>query len=47
VIGWPFAIFSTICLLTFISSRKTPGENPVNRLAEFVSDRLRAVAPRA
>lgn len=46
-VGWPFAIFSSVCFLTFISSRKTPGENPVNRLAEFVSDKFRMVGLRA
>lgn len=45
-IGWPFALFAAACILTFASSRKTPGENPINWLAEHLADLFRAIAPR-
>lgn len=44
--GWPFAIFAAACILTFVSSRKTPGDNPVNWMAGAVSDGLDMVFAR-
>jgi len=44
--GWPFALFAAACILTFMTSRKTPGENPVNRTAELLSDAFRFIAAR-
>lgn len=44
--GVPFGLFATICLLTFASSRKTPGENPVNWMAERVSDAIGRLSAR-
>lgn len=37
-IGVPFAGFAAIAIATFVSSQQSPGENPVNRLTEWVSD---------
>lgn len=45
-VGGPLALFASACFLTFASSRKTPGENPVNRVADVVSDALRRVSAR-
>lgn len=41
--GLPFAIFAAACVSTFALSRKRPGENPVNWLAERISDGLAAL----
>jgi lipopolysaccharide export system permease protein len=43
-LGVPFAVFMAIAMLTFVSSQRSPGENPVNRLTEWVSDRLQILA---
>jgi lipopolysaccharide export system permease protein len=39
-IGVPFAAFMAISVVNFVSSQRSPGESPVNRLTEWVSDRL-------
>ena len=38
--GLPFALFVTACAVTFMVSRRRPGENPVNWLAERTTDTL-------
>lgn len=45
-IGLPFGLFAGACILTFVTSSRTPGENPVNRLTEWVSDGLRRLSTR-
>lgn len=37
----PFGVFAAICLTTFFTSRKRPGETPVGILAERVGDMIR------
>ena len=44
--GWPFGVFAAACLLTFASSRKTPGEGPVDKVADLVSDGFRFLSGR-
>jgi lipopolysaccharide export system permease protein len=36
-VGMPFIIFVLICLLVFGSSRKRPGDNPINRMSESIA----------
>jgi len=37
----PFAVFAAICLVTFYTSRKRPGETPIGVLAERFGDLIR------
>jgi lipopolysaccharide export system permease protein len=37
-IGGPMAIFAAACIATWVASRRRPGENPVNWIAEHISD---------
>ncbi|MET3666193.1 LptF/LptG family permease [Caulobacter sp. 1776] len=43
-IGGPAALFATACVLTWITSHKRPGQNPVSWLSERVADLFAAVA---
>jgi lipopolysaccharide export system permease protein len=43
-IGVPFGVFAAICIGTFITSRKRPGETPVGLFAERVGDLIRNLA---
>lgn len=36
-VGIPFAIFATICIVVFLTSRKRPGETPIGRMIEHLS----------
>jgi len=45
-VGWPLALFASACVFIFVSSRKTPGENPVNRAADLIADAFRYLAAR-
>jgi lipopolysaccharide export system permease protein len=45
-VGWPLAIFATAAVFTFASSRNTPGENPINWLAEHLSEVFRFISAR-
>lgn len=45
-VGMPFMAFTLICLLVFGSSRKRPGDNPVNRLSESISYGFATLAAR-
>lgn len=45
-LGAPFAVFAAVAVITFISSQRSPGENPVNRLTEWVSDQLQTLTGR-
>lgn len=36
-VGMPFGMFVMICLLVFGSSRKRPGDNPINRASESIA----------
>lgn len=40
-IGIPYGVFAAICLVTFFTSRKRPGETPIGVLAERVGDTIR------
>ena len=52
-VGIPFAVFAAVCIGTFITSRKRPGETPIGLFAERIGDvvsslvRLRRPAPDA
>ncbi len=39
-VGGPFVAFTAICALTFVTSRKRPGETPVGLLVEHIADFL-------
>ena len=39
----PFAVFAAICLVTFYTSRKRPGETPIGVLAERFGDLIRRI----
>ncbi len=39
-VGAPFLAFAAICIATFVTSRKRPGETPVGLLVEYVADAL-------
>lgn len=41
--GLPFGLFAAVCIGTFVSSRKFPGDNPINWVAGHVDDLFRAV----
>ena len=43
-IGVPFALFAAISIATFVSSQRSPGEHPVNRLTAWVSDGFEAMS---
>ena len=42
-VGLPFAVFAMICIGTFLTSRKRPGETPVGLFAERVGDVIRSL----
>jgi lipopolysaccharide export system permease protein len=42
-IGIPFAVFAAICIGTFVTSRKRPGETPIGLFAERVGDLFRSL----
>ena len=42
----PFGVFAAICLTTFFTSRKRPGETPIGVLAERVGDMIRSLRTR-
>ena len=47
-VGGPFVVFSAICVLVFVTSRKRPGETPIGRAMEHISalvNRLRPASP--
>jgi hypothetical protein len=35
-------VFAAICIVTFVTSRKRPGETPIGLLAERVGDMVRS-----
>lgn len=39
----PYGVFAAICLVTFFTSRKRPGETPIGLLAERVGDTIRGL----
>jgi lipopolysaccharide export system permease protein len=39
-VGLPFLGFAAICIATFVTSRKRPGETPVGLVVEYVADAL-------
>ena len=39
-VGWPTGLFAAACIAAFLASRKRPGENPVNWVAERISDAI-------
>lgn len=41
--GWPIAGFAGVCILIFVTSRKTPGDNPINRFTQLVSEASRSI----
>ena len=45
-VGTPFAVFALICIVTFVSSRKRPGETPVSILSERIGEALSRLNPR-
>jgi lipopolysaccharide export system permease protein len=45
-VGAPFLIFTAICVATFVSSRKRPGETPVSLLSERIGDALSRLGPK-
>jgi len=45
-IGLPLAIFVTASIVTFLTSRKSPGENPVNWIVGQMSDGFRLMSAR-
>jgi lipopolysaccharide export system permease protein len=45
-IGWPTGVFVALCVGTWLLSRDRPGENPVNWIAERISDVIAALLPR-
>jgi lipopolysaccharide export system permease protein len=45
-VGAPFFGFALICIFTFVSSRKRPGETPVSLLSDRVSEGLARLNPR-
>lgn len=42
----PFGVFAAICLTTFFTSRKRPGETPIGVLAERVGEMIRSLRTR-
>ena len=42
-VGVPFAVFAAICIFTFLTSRKRPGETPIGLFAERVGDFIRGL----
>lgn len=46
-VGLPFAWFAGLCVVTFLTSRKRPGETPVALLSERISDLIRRLRPRS
>ena len=45
-VGAPAAVFATICLVVFFTSRKRPGETPVGRLMEHLAVLAQRLRPR-
>ncbi|MDB5448486.1 MAG: hypothetical protein JWQ97_3803 [Phenylobacterium sp.] len=45
-VGLPFAIFAAICIATFVSSRKRPGETPVSLMSERIAEALAKLTPK-
>lgn len=45
-VGTPFLAFTTLCLATFLSSRKRPGETPVSLLSEAIAEAIHELRPR-
>jgi lipopolysaccharide export system permease protein len=45
-VGVPFLIFAAICVATFVSSRKRPGETPVTILSERINDFIKRCLPK-
>jgi lipopolysaccharide export system permease protein len=45
-VGLPFAIIATICVATFVSSRKRPGQTPVSVLSEWIADAITRMTPK-
>jgi lipopolysaccharide export system permease protein len=45
-VGLPFGVFAAICVATFVSSRKRPGETPVSLLSEHIADVLSKLTPK-
>lgn len=43
-IGAPAGLFATVCVATWIASRKRPGQNPVSWLSERVAELFAAIA---
>jgi lipopolysaccharide export system permease protein len=46
-IGLPVALFVGACAATWVSSRRTPGENPVSWIAEHIAEVFAAIAKAA
>jgi lipopolysaccharide export system permease protein len=44
--GLPFTLFATACIWVYLSSRKFPGENPVNWVIGMIDDGFVAIAAR-
>jgi lipopolysaccharide export system permease protein len=45
-VGIPFGVFAALCVATFVSSRKRPGETPVSLLSERIADGLSRLTPK-
>ena len=45
-VGLPFAVFAAICIATFVSSRKRPGETPVSLMSERIAEVLARLTPK-
>jgi lipopolysaccharide export system permease protein len=45
-VGAPYLVFAAICVATFVSSRKRPGETPVSLLSERIGDGLSRLGPK-
>jgi len=45
-VGIPFAVFAVLCVATFVSSRKRPGETPVSLLSERIAEGLSRLTPK-
>ena len=43
-IGIPAGVFATACIVTWVTSRKRPGENPVSWLTEHIAEVFAAIA---
>jgi lipopolysaccharide export system permease protein len=45
-VGVPFVAFAAICIATFVSSRKRPGETPVSLVSERIGDLISRLTPK-